>query len=639
MPISQDPKRWFVHGESFPDPLAMVDLTEDGDELAGSEEFLFYLKDALGSVGGLLGESGLIREWYTYSPYGITTIWKGETPPAGPNPKGGFGGEVVSGDPLDPPVTIPGTLETSAFNNPFMYTGQRYDAGLGLYHFWARTYDPQTGRWLQRDKLGVLSPGGGQLSWAFDGVPGIGLPSTSAGGEYDDGLNLHAYVRSNPITASDPTGLFGYDDDIDDVIAGMAMDRALAAQHAMQFFSNMADAAATMAVQSAIIAVVPGAGLYYAAMGMASSVNSMRENGITWNNALGFGLSAAGAVGGAAMLPGQVKGMLRFGSKLSKGLASTGAQYRARGGPNRYGLGICFVAGTVVHLADGSQEPIQVIECGMSVQSRRAPELKSHSEISQLPSSMQLTAHEEARTYVLESGLIVPSRWRTIKLAMDRHSGGQCTITLLRPLGWIEFTGAKTGAMIYLELSEMGLSGHAHVLAIGPCTKILGAREGGAQIVTGKFVTTNVEVIDLSIYGLSEPIGTTERHPFWSENRQGWVAVGDLIAGEVLRTADGSVIVAGIKPREEAETVYNIEVRYDHTFFVSDAKVWVHNACAAWPPGALSGKQVVAFLESQGFVVIRVKGSHHVMRNGMGRQTTVPVHRNQSLGRGLLKKM
>ena len=28
VPISQDAKRWFVHGESFPDPLAMIDLTE-----------------------------------------------------------------------------------------------------------------------------------------------------------------------------------------------------------------------------------------------------------------------------------------------------------------------------------------------------------------------------------------------------------------------------------------------------------------------------------------------------------------------------------------------------------------------------------------------------------------------------------
>ncbi len=207
VPISQDAKCWFVHGESFPDPLAMVDLTGDGDEVAGSEEFLFYLKDALGSVGGLLGESGLIREWYTYSPYGITTIWKGESPPAGPNPKGGFGGEVVSGDPIDPPPPTDNTLGTSAFGNPFMYTGQRYDAGLGTYHFWARTYDPQTGRWLQRDKLGLLSLTEIELgSGATGPLPSVESPSGAAASEYADAFSLYVYARSTPSNAVDPDG-------------------------------------------------------------------------------------------------------------------------------------------------------------------------------------------------------------------------------------------------------------------------------------------------------------------------------------------------------------------------------------------------------------------------------------------------
>jgi RHS repeat-associated protein len=42
-------------------------------------------------------------------------------------------------------------LVASRYGNPFMWTGQRYDATTGQYHFWARTYSPSLGRWMQRD--------------------------------------------------------------------------------------------------------------------------------------------------------------------------------------------------------------------------------------------------------------------------------------------------------------------------------------------------------------------------------------------------------------------------------------------------------------------------------------------------------
>jgi len=47
-------------------------------------------------------------------------------------------------------------LIASRYGNPFMWTGQRYDATTGQYHFWARAYSPRLGRWLQRDPLGYL---------------------------------------------------------------------------------------------------------------------------------------------------------------------------------------------------------------------------------------------------------------------------------------------------------------------------------------------------------------------------------------------------------------------------------------------------------------------------------------------------
>ena len=53
----------------------------------------------------------------------------------------------------------------------------------------------------------------------------------------------------------------------------------------------------------------------------------------------------------------------------------------------------------------------------------------------------------------------------------------------------------------------------------------------------------------------------------------------------------------------------------------------------------LSGKEMVGLLEKLGFVVIRVKGSHHRLKHPDGRITTVPVHKNDSLSKGLLRKI
>ena len=53
----------------------------------------------------------------------------------------------------------------------------------------------------------------------------------------------------------------------------------------------------------------------------------------------------------------------------------------------------------------------------------------------------------------------------------------------------------------------------------------------------------------------------------------------------------------------------------------------------------LSGKELLVLLEKLGFVLIRVKGSHHRMKHPNGRVTTVPVHKNESIAKGLLRKI
>ena len=54
---------------------------------------------------------------------------------------------------------------------------------------------------------------------------------------------------------------------------------------------------------------------------------------------------------------------------------------------------------------------------------------------------------------------------------------------------------------------------------------------------------------------------------------------------------------------------------------------------------AVAGLQLIKALRKVGFGVIRVRGSHHFLRHSDGRCTVVPVHRKETIGRGLLAQI
>ncbi len=55
---------------------------------------------------------------------------------------------------------------------------------------------------------------------------------------------------------------------------------------------------------------------------------------------------------------------------------------------------------------------------------------------------------------------------------------------------------------------------------------------------------------------------------------------------------------------------------------------------------SVSGKNLCKILERKGWILLRIKGSHHIYLNPFtGEKVTVPVHKNEDLKLGLLKAL
>ena len=54
---------------------------------------------------------------------------------------------------------------------------------------------------------------------------------------------------------------------------------------------------------------------------------------------------------------------------------------------------------------------------------------------------------------------------------------------------------------------------------------------------------------------------------------------------------------------------------------------------------SLTSKELIRIIKKKGFIKIRQSGSHALFRHSDGRRTTIPIHFNKTLGKGLLKQI
>lgn len=106
--------------------------------------------------------------------------------------------------------------------------------------------------------------------------------------------------------------------------------------------------------------------------------------------------------------------------------------------------------------------------------------------------------------------------------------------------------------------------------------------------VTQVFMHSSDMLLKLNVNG--EELTTTEIHPFYVLGR-GWTVAAQTEIGDLLVSANGTLLPVLDKTLlSSIETVYNLEVEHDHSFFVGSQGAWVHNLTAtAGEVGASGG--------------------------------------------------
>lgn len=190
------------------------------------DRHFFYHQDALGSTTHMTDLEGNIVERYQYDAFGNPEIFN------------------AAGSPI----------ARSAVDNPYLFTGRRYDAETGLYYYRFRYYSPKLGRFIHRDPL-----------------------------KYSDGLNMYQYVYGNPVNWVDPMGLTSspcFWDNFQDLIDQFANALGWSSLGLFGLSAALAATGVGLPFAAALASVAGFAGLSSTGLDIASAVISASQGNV-----------------------------------------------------------------------------------------------------------------------------------------------------------------------------------------------------------------------------------------------------------------------------------------------------------------------------------------------------------------------
>ncbi|MFD9972683.1 polymorphic toxin-type HINT domain-containing protein, partial [Streptomyces sp. NPDC059011] len=133
----------------------------------------------------------------------------------------------------------------------------------------------------------------------------------------------------------------------------------------------------------------------------------------------------------------------------------------------------------------------------------------------------------------------------------------------------------------YKEIKDVQVG--ERVLATDPVTGETGAR-AVTRLITGEGRKALREITvdtDGAAGKATGTLTTTDGHPFWVVNRHAWVDAADLVAGDLLRTPDGTTReLLTVRAWDEPLRVHNLTIDGLHTYYVlaGGAPVLAHNS-------------------------------------------------------------
>ena len=197
-----------------------------------SPEYLFFLRDHLGSVRVVARPDGKVVQVNHYYPYGMAYASGRMSGNAEAHPVTGEGGNVIDGDLEIGGGTGGMELARPGASQPYRFLGNELytDSHLGLYGFSARMYDPALGRFLSVDPMAETC------------------------------LNMtpFAYCGNNPIIRVDPEG------EIWHIVGGAVVGAVLEGGSALiqgKTGKEIGAAAVRGAIEGGVVAATGGAGL------------------------------------------------------------------------------------------------------------------------------------------------------------------------------------------------------------------------------------------------------------------------------------------------------------------------------------------------------------------------------------------